>query len=151
MSEYTFYKLSCKDESVFDFYIGKSMNMTTTKYQNKTNSKKSNIYLFKFIRDNGGITNFQYSILFTTICNEDESNIIKQKYINDLSPTLNEYSAYTGIIFNNRTEYINKWYLLNKIRLCCNYNCQCGGKYQTKTINRHMDSQKHKNYLLKKN
>ena len=85
------YKIYCKDTSVYDFYIGRAVNMrkrarehyrvSTTDY-NKTNR------LYKFINENGGIECFDIDILEYDIPS-NELNDIETKYILNMKPTLN--------------------------------------------------------------
>ena len=85
------YKMFCKDTSVCDFYIGRAVNMrkrarehynmSFTDY-NKTNR------LYKFIKEKGGIENFDIDILEYDI-HSNELNNIESKYIINMKPTLN--------------------------------------------------------------
>ena len=54
-----FYKIVCKDINITGCYVGHTTDFTKRKYQHKTvcnneNIKGHNIYLYQFIRGNGG-------------------------------------------------------------------------------------------------
>ena len=85
------YKIICKDENVKEFYIGSTHNLTARINNHKSNSKKSNVKLYKYIRDNGGWLNFNLIILETFDCeskNRDKESK-EEEYIRTFNPTLN--------------------------------------------------------------
>ena len=85
------YKIVCKDENVKEFYIGSTYNLTARIGNHKSNSKKSNFKLYKYIRDNGGWLNFNLIILETFECeakNRDKE-AKEEEYIRNFNPTLN--------------------------------------------------------------
>ena len=59
----TIYNLKCKNRDVFPYYIGSTFGLSHRKREHSRWSKKSNSKLYKFIRENGGIDNFEYDIL----------------------------------------------------------------------------------------
>ena len=57
------YRIVCKDPTITDCYVGSTTDFKSRKSAHKGNcnnekSKKYNIYVYKFIRDNGGWDNF---------------------------------------------------------------------------------------------
>ena len=58
-SRSTIYKLCCNDSAVSDVYVGSTTNFSKRKHSHKyscntTSSKKHNLYVYQFIRANGG-------------------------------------------------------------------------------------------------
>ena len=63
-SNAVFYKLSCKDKSITEVYIGSTTNFTKRKHahksaSNNSNNKKYTAQKYKFIRENGGWDNWE--------------------------------------------------------------------------------------------
>jgi len=124
------------------FYIG-----STKKYKKRMREHKSNCYnqnrrkynytLYKFIRENGGWSEFSKIIIATVdVANKLEQLKIEQVYLDHLEPGLNNLRSY------RTPEQLKKWYNTKKI-------CICGCKYTNVNKSRHERSKKHKNYLLK--
>ena len=58
------YKLCCKDTAIKDIYVGSTCAFRRRKYEHKSNcnnenSKSYNCYVYKFIRDHGGFSNWE--------------------------------------------------------------------------------------------
>ena len=65
MPEYIYYKIVSKDENIKDCYVGKTTNFKKRVRNHKSdcnNEKKRsyNIKLYQYIRENGGINNFNF-------------------------------------------------------------------------------------------
>jgi hypothetical protein len=94
------YKIFCKDATITDFYVGSTTNMDDRKYRHTLNcnngyhsDKKlyhSQVYIF--IRENGGMQNWDFEILEN--CDKDELKIKEQHWISTLNPKLNKYRAH---------------------------------------------------------
>ena len=90
-----FYKISCKDETVNDLYIGHTTNFVQRKYAHKTscNNPKSGNYpvkLYKTIRECGGWDNWNMEIIAFHNCNDShEARKVEQEYYDSLGATLN--------------------------------------------------------------
>ena len=108
------YKLCCNDPNITDIYIGSTTNKKTRKHCHKNvcnneNSKDYNIYVYQFIRQNGGFDNWdmieieRYSAI-------DKSDLHKKEryWIEELKSTLNKL-----IPARTRQEYLQD----NKIRI----------------------------------
>ena len=70
-----FYKISCKDESISEVYIGHTTNFVQRKSGHKqscNNSKSANYSckLYEFIRQNGGWNNWRMDIIAYHECND---------------------------------------------------------------------------------
>ena len=88
------YKIKCLTTD--DFYIGSTNNFIRRRYEHRTsyncNVKNSCDKLYDFMRLNGGLDNFEFSIVEENI--SINKKIIEQKYINELKPSLNAIKAY---------------------------------------------------------
>lgn len=94
-----FYKISCKDESISDVYIGHTTNFVQRKSGHKqscNNSKSANYSckLYEFIRQNGGWNNWRMDIIAYHECNdhyearkkEQELFILHKATLNSIEP-----------------------------------------------------------------
>ena len=101
------YRIYCKNENIKDCYIGSSKCFEDRFYTHKSacntkHNKRHNLYLYQFIRDNGGWNNFDREILEYYDCNnEEELKQKEQEYIDKYNPTLNIHNAF-------RTEEVRK-------------------------------------------
>jgi len=117
MSNYTFYKIVCKNQNVKDCYVGHTINFHRRKIKHKSccsneKSPKHNCKIYKFIRDNGGWD--EWEMIEIENCSYDNINEAKNKeryWIETLGASLNRYIP-------NRTkeEYYqdNKDYILQQ-------------------------------------
>ena len=91
------YKLVCNDLNISDIYIGSTVSFRRRKYAHKQccnnpNSKKYNLKVYKFIRDNSGWDNWDMVLVANTPCNSKlELAKHERHYYEELNPTLNSY------------------------------------------------------------
>lgn len=83
------YKIMCKDTNILNIYVGSTTNFINRKKEHKYNcnhetSKKFNIYLYKFIRENGGWNNWEMLILEQYNCNSSLELREKERYYFEL-------------------------------------------------------------------
>ena len=96
------YRIYCRDENIKDCYIGSSKCFEDRFYTHKSmcntkHNKHHNLYLYQFIRENGGWDNFDREILEYYPCkDEEELKLKEQEYISRFKPTLNTNNAYTS-------------------------------------------------------
>tara|TARA_B110001452_G_scaffold59630_1_gene46430 strand:+ start:419 stop:991 length:573 start_codon:yes stop_codon:yes gene_type:complete len=96
------YRIYCKNPDITECYIGSTKCFEDRFYTHKSacntkHNKRHNLYLYQFIRDNGGWDNFDREILEYYNCNnEEELKQKEQEYINKYNPTLNIHNAYTS-------------------------------------------------------
>ncbi len=89
------YKLCCNDTNITDIYIGSSCNLTKRKYHHRSScnnekSKKYNMCVYRFIRDNGGWNNWDMIRLEKFSCEDKHEMRQKEReWIEKLKPTLN--------------------------------------------------------------
>jgi len=84
------YKIYCKDETVYDVYIGQTTNFERRKFFHSRDSLTSNLKLYECIRSHGGWDNWDMSVLHEYTCkNYIHSSKIEWFWWNALKPTLN--------------------------------------------------------------
>jgi len=89
------YKISCKDPSIKDIYVGHTTNFVQRKHAHKQsciNEKSTNhqCKLYKIIRENGGWNNWNMDIINFFNCKDHyEARIKEQEYFVSLNATLN--------------------------------------------------------------
>ena len=114
------YKIVCRDLEVKDFYIGHTTSFKHRKIQHKydcqnLNSKKQNIYLYSFIKGNGGFDNFDMVFIESVCCkNVLEARQRERQLIEELKPSLNRTMP---MIEPSVKEYKQNWYNENKERV----------------------------------
>ena len=107
------YQLISKDPDIIETYIGHTTQFVSRKNSHKTccnnpNSKKFNLNVYQYIRENGGWDNFNMIMVEQFTCaNVFEAKSKEQSYIKSLHSTLNSNTP-------NRT--IAGWYQDNKER-----------------------------------
>lgn len=84
--EYTIYKLYCKDPSVKDVYIGKTVNLKQRKREHKSicnnpSNGKRGLKKYVFIRKHDGISNWDYKVLEKVYGFKRDAENIETKYI----------------------------------------------------------------------
>jgi len=98
----TIYKIVCKDVNIKDCYVGSTTNFNRRKQEHKyncnnVNSKKYNLNVYQYIRENGGFSNFdiieieRYSAL-------DKNDLYKRErfWLEILKANLNSYNPITS-------------------------------------------------------
>ena len=91
-----FYKLCCKDPDVLDIYVGHTTDFANRKsihkrYCNNEKDRHYNIYVYTFIRNNGGLDNWDMILIEKTEC-ENLLDALKREreHIETLHATLNK-------------------------------------------------------------
>ena len=89
------YKITCKDPSIKDVYVGHTTNFVQRKHAHKQSciNEKSSTYkckLYKVIRENGGWHNWMMEIVnFFNCADHYEARKKEQEYFKILNATLN--------------------------------------------------------------
>ena len=86
------YKISCVDENIKEFYIGSTEDLQQRiKLHTSTyNTQNKNYKLYKFIRENGGLSNWEINpIEIFTFLTEEELRKHEQFYMDEYKPQLN--------------------------------------------------------------
>ena len=90
-----FYRIVRKDLDIQECYVGHTTDFNTRKCQHKHNSinnhsDKHNLYVYQFIRENGGWDNWDMILIKTESCNNElEARARERYYIEQIRPTLN--------------------------------------------------------------
>ena len=92
-----FYKIVCKDLTISHCYVGHTSNFKRRQHEHKRTyyDEKDhvhyNIYLYDFIRKNGGWDNFEMILVKTQECEGSlHARQIERQYIEELNATLNK-------------------------------------------------------------
>ena len=95
-SKTVIYKIVCKDVNITDCYVGQTTNLVRRVYNHKYNctnvkSKKSSIYMYQFIRNNGGWDNWYVVNVSNFVNCRDIYDALKEEgyWFEKLKPTLN--------------------------------------------------------------
>jgi hypothetical protein len=84
------YKITCKDPSISDVYVGHTTNFVQRKHSHKQSCVKEQCKLYTTIRNNGGWDNWTMEIVSFFNCNDHyEARIKEQEYFELLHATLN--------------------------------------------------------------
>lgn len=91
------YKIVCLDPTITDLYVGSTTNLTRRKYEHKScclNPRRNNynLYVYRFIRDNGGFDNWQFVVVRRYKNIETKEQLLKKerKHMERLKATLNK-------------------------------------------------------------
>ena len=125
----TIYKIVCNDVNVKELYVGHTTNFIQRKSHHKSNcnninSKDYNIYVYQFIRNNGGWDNFNMIEIEKYPCNDRMEACKKERYwIETLNATLNKVipsrtlKEYREDNKSKKTEYNKEYYDNNKSKI----------------------------------
>jgi hypothetical protein len=156
--KYIIYEIAPLDKSILYSYIGSTKNFRRRKFEHKSvckneNSKKYNLPVYQFIRENGGWDDaFEMNpIEEIEVENKTQARIKEQFFKNDRETKfqmLNAWNPYSGLTDNER--YKN-YYEKNKEQIQKQRNakntCPCGGKYTTSHKTQHYKSLKHQAFV----
>ena len=90
-----FYQILCRDTTIKDCYVGHTTDFKRRKSNHKStcnnqNGRTYNLYLYEFIRDNGGWANFDMILIENRECADSlEARKIERGHIEKLNSTLN--------------------------------------------------------------
>lgn len=120
------YKLCCNDVNVKEIYVGSSRSWARRKFEHKSrcnneNSKSHNLYVYQYIRDNGGFSNWSMISLYNgQFENKRELERKEREYIEELKSSLNKAiptrtkQEYYEEHKEQINEYKKQWYGDNK-------------------------------------
>ena len=128
------YKITCKDETISDVYVGHTTNFVQRKYAHKicctNNNNNNNCKLYQVIRNNGGWDNWKMEIIEFINCKDLYEAIKKeQEYVVLFKATLNTIEPLPHPRTTSSRFYCEK----------CNFKCSKQSIY-----NKHLDTTKHR-------
>lgn len=91
------YKICCKDLTINDIYVGHTTDLINRRYQHKSNccnckNRKFNLYVYQFIRDNGGWDNWEIVVIEEyDLENIQQAKIKVLFWLEELKATLNKF------------------------------------------------------------
>ncbi len=115
------YKICCKDIDISDIYVGHTTNFYKRMHNHKTvcsnrKDKRYNLYLYKFIRQNGGWSNWEMILIEKFPCSDEKEAASRERYwFEYLRPTLNKNRP--TITRDESLEYHQQYYIQNKNKL----------------------------------
>jgi hypothetical protein len=163
------YKLYCKDPNIKDCYVGSTCDYKQRKRVHKSNcnnenTKKYNLKVYKFIRENSGFDNYDFEILEQFKCETKKERLERERYY----ISLNNTTLNTAVPGRTMKEYnkVHKekkkqWHLDNREKrlkrmrqynqdnrekIYQKYNCDCGGKYTHMHRLKHQRTKKHQKW-----
>jgi hypothetical protein len=141
------YKLCCRDTTIKDIYIGSTCAFRRRKSQHKhscntENDKGYNYYIYQFIRDHGGFSNWDMIEIKKVNCN-DKRELEKEERVvlEQLGGTLNKQTPARSHKESALSYYHSKKEQINEI-----ISCDCGVSYTKSHKLRHEKSQTHQKY-----
>jgi hypothetical protein len=162
MPEYTYYEIVCKNENIKDCYVGKTTNFKKRVRDHKSNCynenrKKYNYKLYEYIRENGGINNWEFIEIEKGEYDNEESALKERELIEKFNATLNNYiptrkkkewdkdnkkkiKEYQNEFRENNREILNEK-RREKI------TCKCGCEITKSNLSTHLKTQKHIKFL----
>ena len=163
------YKLCCKDPTIKDIYVG-STNFRSRKFSHKNscNNEKNrayNLYVYRFIRENGNWENWTMIELEKVDCNDCKTlHKIERSYIEKLGASLNKIIPTRTIkeyrednkekikkYYEDNKEKIKlkkkEYYEKNKEKINLRTICICGTDIQFSTRKIHIKTKKHSNLM----
>lgn len=162
------YKLCCNDDNINSIYIGSTRNFNLRRSQHKYDCKKNDIHVYKFIRENGGWSNWTM-IKIEDYAAKDKIDLYKREkyYINLLNAKLNLNCPYMSEkeikerdrIYNKKyrqdhkieTSIYNKMYReQNKEKFREKATCECGKIVCKYSLSSHRKTKRHKLIMAKK-
>jgi len=135
------YKIYCIDPEIKDIYVGSTINFDKRAYQHTMCSKTSKLPLYKFIRNNGSMSNFKIEILEKLQnCNCKTDLLNREKYYYEtLKANLNGQApiAFYGM---------KKAYEEMKKNIIPVEKCMCGYSSHPDEFNQHLEMEHHINF-----
>ena len=74
------YKITCRDLTLKDFFVGHTTNFTKTKFQHKNLSKTNTTKIYKIIRDSGGWDNWDMLEIEKYPCHDKNEATAREQY-----------------------------------------------------------------------
>ena len=157
------YLIKHKTDDTKKVYVGSTNNLKNRINEHKSTcnnekSKNYNLNLYQYIRENGGINEYQFIILECYVCNFKHELYYKEDdYIKIYDNNLNSKRAYlTRQEYKKRLNEKCKKYrdknkqIINEQRKKEKITCECGSIVRKNDITRHLRTLKHIAFIEKK-
>ena len=161
------YKIVCKDPEVKECYVGSTTDLTRRRQGHKNtcnnvNDKRSDLYVYRFIRENGGFDNWEVVKIEDYPCENREDLHKRERYnletlkasLNTVIPSRKEKEQKKEYYLKNRDKFIEytrkhqkQFYEKAKKHLKEKVMCDCGGKYTYWNLKQHQRTKKHQKWL----
>jgi len=126
------YKISCKDETCKDVYVGQTTDIVRRKYGHKSDCKKKNMLLYQVIDENGGWDNWSMIEIEKINCNSRNEAAARERFwYQEMHSNLNS-------MVPNQTR--NEWKKISNV-------CECGSRFTNPHKLQHLKTIIHKKYL----
>ena len=143
------YKITCKDGTIQDTYVGSTCNFRKRKscHKSRCNNKKGkwyNLLVYKTIRANKGWTNWEITLIENFPC--DSRTELKKRerhWIGELKATLN-----CSIPGRTKKEWRKKNRAIMKEKRGEKITCECGSVITKHHLARHKRSKKHQKFII---
>ena len=171
------YKICCKDINIKNIYVGSTTNFRMRKNAHKGNcnrevDKSYNIYVYVFIRENGGWENWDMVEIEKIKCNDANELHSRERYyfellkadLNTVCPirtTIENKERHNEYILLNRNKileqarkYTQKYNEANRDKILKKletFTCECGSKVSHLHKLRHNLTKKHSTFESKEN
>jgi hypothetical protein len=159
---YVFYKIECLDSNIDFRYVGSTRNfknrISLHKHNcNSASSRDYNTKKYKFIRANGGWSNFNMVQIGTKEkLTKREAEQIEEEYRQELDANMNGKRCYTTdeqkkeIFKDKKKEYDKKYRENNKEKIKQKVTCECGCKVNYKELTKHKKNSKTYKFIKNK-
>jgi hypothetical protein len=160
------YKIVCNDLNITECYVGHTTNFVKRKNRHKydctnNNSKWYNLKIYQTIRINGDWDNWSMIEVEKYPCNDiNEATARERHWYEQLNANLNTCcpgrtrQEWCETNKEKILEQANQYYKSNKEQISeyknQKFNCECGGKYTQGHKARHLNCQKHKDFMALK-
>ena len=140
------YKICCMNLDIHDIYIGSTTIFRNRKHNHKSacnniNDPDHNIYIYKFIRDNGGWDNWTMIQIESYNANDKRDLESRERYyIEQMKPTLNQRRP---IITKKEKKELS---ITHNEKLKISNDCDCSGRYTLGHRISHTKTKLHKLY-----
>jgi hypothetical protein len=153
------YKIVSNDLNILDCYVGSTTEFTKRKWCHKSdctniNSKKYNLKVYKFIRDNGDWQNWSMILIEMYPCTNHLESLHRERYwCENLNATLNSLvpSRTKQEYDKDHTEHKKQYDKANMEKIKYRKNtviyCECGCSYTRSHKAHHERSNKHEEYI----
>lgn len=140
-----FYKFFCKDVTVTDLYIGRTLNPVARLAKHKHYCEASDIKLYTMMNKHGGFPNWTFEVIHKEFCTDTAASFIEYALFNVFKPTLNtqvpriSINITKSLVVDYNREACAKNYLIRA-------KCCCGWEGSRMCLSHHVKSKRHEKW-----